>query len=62
MRSNKTDKQVADVEQAAYERAWEGGSEYPDLTYEKGVADALDWVRGLNEELEEKFPFDKAKK
>ncbi|QUE25353.1 hypothetical protein SEA_FIZZLES_59 [Microbacterium phage Fizzles] len=43
-----TDEQVSEAINDAYESIDEGTSRWPGMTYEQGVAAALEWVTGEN--------------
>lgn len=46
----RTDEEIARVENwAVYAEGLEGGSNYPGMTYEKGVLDTICWLRGDSE-------------
>lgn len=45
-----TEKQIDDVVNDAYENIEEGTSRWPGMTYEQGVANALQWVTGDSED------------
>jgi len=45
-----TQEQIDDVVNDAYENIEEGTTRWPGMTYEQGVADALQWVNGDREE------------
>ena len=57
--TTRTETQI-DLVKAAAEDQDHRGSRYSGMSYEQGVYDALTWVTGEDEELDEQFPFDEA--
>lgn len=41
------DEEITDQLELARDQEAKGGSQWPNMTYEQGVAEALSWVQGL---------------